>query len=133
MGPVVVDASVILGVLDPADTHHAESVRSMRLARSRGGRLVLPASAFAEVLVGSSRLGREAIRQTEAFVDTIVDLVYPIDRDVARVAAALRARHRTLRLPDAMVLAVGRVTDSSAILTADSGWAGVDRRVKVVR
>jgi len=63
----------------------------------------------------------------------VVDTVHPIDRDVAKIAAALRARHKSLRLPDALVLAVGRVTDASAILTADSRWRGVDRRVQVVR
>jgi predicted nucleic acid-binding protein len=85
------------------------------------------------VLVGASRLGSEAIRRTEEFVDSVVDVVHPIDRDVAKVAAAMRARHKALRLPDALVLAVGRVADASAILTADSRWRGVDRRVEVVR
>jgi PIN domain nuclease of toxin-antitoxin system len=84
-------------------------------------------------LVGASRLGAEAIRTTEAFVDSVVDVVYPIDRDVARVAAALRARHRSLRLPDALVLAVGRVSRASSILTADARWNRIDKRVEVVR
>lgn len=133
MGPVVVDASVLLGFLDPQDAHHASSVRSLRSARSGGRQIVLPASALAEVLVGASRLGSEAVRRTEAFVDSVVDRVQPIDRDVARVAAALRAGHRSLRLPDAMVLAVGRVVEASAIVTADARWRRVDRRVQVVR
>ena len=133
MGPVVVDASVLLGVLDPGDAHHAASVQSLRSARSGGRQIQLPASAFAEVLVGASRLGADAIKRTEAFVDSVVDLVYPIDRDVAKNAAALRAGHKSLRLPDALVLAVGRVTAASAILTADARWRSVDRRVQVVR
>ena len=132
MGPVVVDASVILGVLDPRDAHHSASVRSLRSARSRGRQILLPASAFAEVLVGASRLGTEAIRKTEAFVDSVVDLVQPIDREVAKAAAALRARHMSLRLPDAMVIAAGRVKGASAILTADARWRGVDRHIQVV-
>lgn len=133
MGPVVADASVILGVLDPQDAHHSASIQALRLTRSRGRQILLPASAFAEVLVGASRLGSEAIRTTEAFVDSLVDIVHPIDRDVAKVAASLRASHRSLRLPDALVLAVGRVTDASAILTADARWRGVEKRVQVVR
>jgi PIN domain nuclease of toxin-antitoxin system len=84
-------------------------------------------------LVGASRLGAEAIRTTEKFVDSVVDVVYPIDRDVARVAAALRASHRSLRLPDALVVAVGRVTGASSILTADARWNRIDKRVHVVR
>ncbi len=133
MGPVVVDASVLLGILDPQDAHHSASVQSFRSARSRGHPIILPASAFAEVLVGASRLGSEAVRRTEAFVGSVVDVVQPIDRDVAKVAAALRAGHKSLRLPDAMVLAVGRVTAAPAILTADSRWSGVDKRVRIVR
>lgn len=133
MGSVVVDASVLLGVLDPRDAHHVASVRSLRSARSRGQEIHLPASAFAEVLVGASRLGAEAIKRTEAFVDSVVDVVYPIDRDVAKDAATLRASHQSLRLPDALVIAAGRVTDASAILTADARWRRVDRRVRVVR
>jgi PIN domain nuclease of toxin-antitoxin system len=62
----------------------------------------------------------------------VVDLVYPIDRDVAKIAAALRATHKSLRLPDALVLAVGRVARASAVLTADASWRSVDRRVQVV-
>ncbi|MGH7761471.1 MAG: type II toxin-antitoxin system VapC family toxin [Candidatus Dormibacteraceae bacterium] len=133
MGPVVVDASVLVGVLDPQDGHHDAAVQSLRSARSRGRQIQLPASAFAEVLVGASRLGADAIRRTEAFVDSVVDIVYPIDSDVAKNAAALRASHKSLRLPDALVLAVGRVTGASAILTADARWRSVDRRVQVVR
>lgn len=133
MGPVVVDASVLLGVLDPQDAHHAASVRSLRLARSRGRQVLLPASAFAEVLVGAARLGAEAVKRTEAFVDSVVDVVQPIDRDVARIAAGLRADHKSVRLPDALVLAVGRITNASAILTADARWRPIDRRVQIVR
>lgn len=133
MGTVVVDASIILGVLDPQDSHHSGSIQALRSARSRGHQVLLPASAFAEVLVGATRLGAEAIRTTEAFVDSLVDVVYPIDRDVARVAAALRATHKSLRLPDALALAVGRVTEASSILTADVRWRRVGKRVQVIR
>ena len=133
MGPVVVDASVLLGVLDPEDAHHSASVQSLRAARSRGRQIHLPASAFAEVLVGAGRMGTETVNQTEAFVDSVVDVVYPVDRDVAKNAAALRAGHQSMRLPDALVIAVGRVTDASAVLTADARWRRVDRRVEVVR
>src|SRR5712692_4410224 len=126
MGSVVVDASVILGVLDPGDSHHASATRALKKARATGDDIILPASALAEVLVGASRLGASAVRTTEAFVDTIVDEVHPIDRSVARSAAAYRSSHRSLRLPDAFVLAVGATTNADTVLTADSGWAKVD-------
>jgi predicted nucleic acid-binding protein len=132
VGAVVVDASVVLGFLDPQDAHHSASILALRSGRSGGSDILLPASAFAEVLVGASRLGAEAVKRTEAFVDSVVDVVHPIDREVAKVAAALRARHSSLRLPDALVLAVGRVAGASAVLTADSRWRSVDKRVQIV-
>ena len=93
---------------------------------------MLPASAFAEVLVGASRLGPKATARTEAFVDSIVDLVPPIDRNVAK-NAALWAAHKSIRLPDALVIAVGRTVGASTILTADARWRAADRRVQILR
>ncbi len=132
MDPVVLDASVVLGLLDPADGHHAAALASVRRSRSAGHPLVLPASAFAEVLVGASRVGREAVNQTEAFVDAVIDLVHPIDPPVAKEAALIRSGTKALRLPDALVIAVGRVLGASSILTADAGWRTVDQRVQVI-
>src|SRR2546425_11355404 len=132
MGSVVVDASVILGVLDPEDSHHASATRALKRARANGDDIILPASALAEVLVGASRLGAGAVRTTEAFVDTIVDQVHSIDRSVARSAAAYRSAHKSIRLPDAFVLAVGATLNADTVLTADTRWAKVDRRVHVI-
>ncbi len=132
MGSVVVDASVVLGVLDPRDAHHASATRALKRARADGDDIILPASALAEVLVGASRLGAGAVRTTEDFVDTIVDQVHSIDRFVARSAAAYRSGHRSLRLPDAFVLAVGATLNADSVLTADARWAKVDRRVRVI-
>lgn len=132
MGTVVLDTSVILGLRDPEDAHHAAAVAAIRSCRDAGDRLVLPASALAEVLVGASRLGSSAVQRTEAFVDAVIDVVHPIDRDGARTAAAYRARHGALRLPDALVLAVGERLGADAVLTADRRWKEVDQRVRVI-
>ncbi|HEV2953038.1 MAG TPA: PIN domain-containing protein, partial [Candidatus Dormibacteraeota bacterium] len=80
----------------------------------------------------ASRLGPGAVGQTEAFVDAIVDQVHNIDRDAAKAAAKIRAEHRSIRLPDALVLAVGKVTNATAVVTADEKWARVDPRVQVI-
>lgn len=129
MGAVVVDASVLIGWLDPDDALHAAS----RLALAGApGPLVLPASTFAEVLVGATRLGSAAVTATEAAVDDAVDQVRPLCRDVARVAAALRADRCALRLPDAFVIATGEVVEADAVLTGDRRWAGSSSRVRVV-
>jgi predicted nucleic acid-binding protein len=132
VGTVVLDASVVLGLRDPGDVHHAAATSAVRISRAAGDRLVLPASALAEVLVGSSRLGAGAVRRMEKFVDAVIDDVHPIDRDAAKVAAAYRAEHRTLRLPDAFVLAVGKVLNAGTVLTADQAWQRIDKRVRII-
>ncbi|HLQ61238.1 MAG TPA: PIN domain-containing protein [Candidatus Acidoferrales bacterium] len=123
---------MLLGVLDPEDSHHSAATHALRQARDAGHEVILPASALAEVLVGASRLGARAVRKTEAFVDAVVDRVEAIDRAAARTAAGYRARQSSLRLPDAFVLAVGSILKADAVLTADSRWAKVDRRVDVI-
>jgi predicted nucleic acid-binding protein len=50
-----------------------------------------------------------------------------VDRLVAVEAARLRARHPSLRVPDAVVVATG-VVDDAVILTFDRRLAGVDPR-----
>jgi predicted nucleic acid-binding protein len=132
VGAVVLDSSIVLGLLDPDDAHHQSATAAVRAARSAGHALVLPASAFAEVLVGASRVGPAAVEKTEAFVDSLIDQLYPIDRAVAKDAARLRSQSKAVRLPDALVVAVGRVINATAIVTADARWEGLDRRVKVV-
>ncbi len=83
----------------------------------------------------SERVGvsAAAVRTTEAFVDSVVDAIHDIDRRGARAAATYRARYATLRLPDALIIAVGSVVDADAVLTADRRWTKADRRVLVIR
>jgi predicted nucleic acid-binding protein len=132
MGTVVLDTSVVLGLLDPEDPDHRAAVRALRSHRAAGQQLVLPACVLAEVMVAAGRLGEQAAQTAEAFVDAIVDAVHGIDRRVAEEAAACRARHPELPMRDALVIAVGRVRGADAILTADPQWRLVDRRVKLL-
>jgi predicted nucleic acid-binding protein len=53
--------------------------------------------------------------------------------DIAETAAELRAHHRALRLPDAVVIATGDVLGADAVLTGDARWRRVSRRVRVIR
>jgi len=45
----------------------------------------------------------------------------------------VRAAHKSIRLPDALVIAVGRTVGASTILTADARWRAADRRVQILR
>jgi predicted nucleic acid-binding protein len=132
MGTVVIDTSVLVGLLDPDDAGHGRATQALHDARRERHQLLLPASALAEVLAGAGRLGPAAVRAIDAFVEAIVDRVCEIDEEVARSAARYAARHRFLRLPDAMVLAVGQVLRADTVLTADERWTRADRRVRVL-
>jgi len=123
VGLTVLDAGVVIAALDADDAHHAAAVNALREARTQGDRLVVPASAYAEALVGPSRRGADAVATLDAFLDALPASVEPASREVARGAASLRAVHgRGLRLPDALVLATATVLGADLVLTTDTGW-----------
>lgn len=133
MALTILDAGVIIGVLDASDTHHEAARRAMREALDRGDRLAVPASAYAECLVSPARQGREAIRKVGAYLVDLAADVEPITRQVAVRAASLRARHGSrLRLPDALVLATALHLGAERVLTTDRGWPHVGVSVEVL-
>ena len=129
MGGVVLDSSVLLGLADPRDALHHRAVEALR---DRHGRdLIVPASVFAEIMVGAIRFGEHAAKRVEAMVDDLATEVYPINREVARAAATIRARRNSIRFPDALVLATGAVLDAE-VLTGDKRWRDEPGRVTVI-
>ena len=50
--------------------------------------------------------------------------VVPLDVEIASAAARLRARHRSLRLPDALVIASASVAGADRLVTTDRRWPG---------
>jgi len=103
---LILDASVLIGLLDTADSHHDRAIDDVEAGDREGRRLLLPASAYSETLVAFARAGRleEARRAITAMGVTVVSLTDTI----AERAAELRARHGRLRLPDAIVLATAQ-------------------------
>lgn len=131
MGAVVLDSSVLLGLLNPKDSLHAAATATVRDVKNRGQRVLVPATVVAEVLVSAARLGPGAMATAEAFLDTVADQVAVVDRAVARAAAVLRANHPGIRLPDALVLATGQVHVVDEIHTGDRRWRSVDPRIRL--
>lgn len=122
MGLTVFDAGVIIGFLDANDGHHTGARAALSDARTRNDRLVVPASALAEILVGPSRKGATAVAAIRDLVDRVPIDVEPLDAEIAIAAAAIRARHRALKLPDALVIATAGCLDADHLITRDRGW-----------
>jgi predicted nucleic acid-binding protein len=100
---LILDASVLIGLLDTADAHHARAVDDTEAADRTGRPLLAPASAYSEALVAFARAGRLGdARQALAAMGITVA---PLTATMAEQAAELRVRHPRLRLPDAIVLA----------------------------
>lgn len=134
MALTVLDAGVVIGVLDAGDVHHAAARRALSSALDRGDVLALPASAYAEALVAPARQGRGPMASVDAFLADLPADVEPITRQVARRAAQLRATHgRRLRLPDALVLATALHLGADHVLTTDARWPDAGVSVEVIR
>lgn len=133
MALTVLDAGVVIALLDGQDTHHAAAEDAVREAYAAGDDLVLPASAYAESLVAPLRRGAAAAAVVDELLDALPARVEPITRATARAAAALRARHgRILRLPDALVVATAMDLRADRLLTTDARWPALDVRVDVI-
>jgi predicted nucleic acid-binding protein len=128
VGAVVLDSGVVIGLLDARD---APPRRCRRGLRERADEiLVLPVSAYAEVLAGSARIG-----QLEAARDRVRALGLRVDALESRsteAAAVLRGRFASLRLPDALVLGHAEAIGADLVLTTDRRWRRVAAKVAVV-
>jgi predicted nucleic acid-binding protein len=105
VGALALDASVAIGLLDIADVHH-ERARAA-LSENRTASLSMAASAYSEALVRPLASGNE--EAVENFVEILRVEIVPADREIGRRAAELRARRRSLGLPDALVLATAQM------------------------
>jgi toxin FitB len=125
---IVLDASVVIAHLTSGDVLHRSA--TAYLDEHAGDDLRLPASAYAEVLVGPARAAQIGpVRESLAEIGVVVETLTP---EIAERAAAVRSEHRRMRLPDALVLATGAVRDADEIVTAERRWHRFDR-VHVLR
>jgi predicted nucleic acid-binding protein len=134
VGLTVLDAGVVIGVLDRGDPHHDACRRALSAAIERNDAVLVPASAYAECLVAPTRRGPEAVAAVDAFLADLSAEVEPITRQVAARAAGLRATHGSrLRLPDALVVASAIHADADRLLTTDRGWPALEVPIEVAR
>lgn len=131
MALVVLDSSVVIAFLDTDDALHEAAVRA--LTDHQHDDLVMPASVYAEILVGPHRRGAKEVAEVEAFLADLGVRIELITAAIARAAARLRSGSRSLRLPDALVIATADEIAAEKVLTGDESWAGISRRVTLVR
>ena|SRR5437867_1720668 len=122
MGLTVLDAGVVIAGLDADDAHYTAAADALSAARDRGDSFVLPASAYAEILVRPASRGARTVARVDAALDAMAITIADTDREIARRAAILRARHSSLRLPDALVIATAVELEADHLLTTDRRW-----------
>jgi predicted nucleic acid-binding protein len=122
MGLTHVDAGVIIAFLDRDDIHHDAARAALSRALDDAERLAIAASALAECLVGPARRSTKAVELARTIMDRLPVSVVHLDAEIATRAASLRARHRSLKLPDALVLATAVHSDADHLITTDRRW-----------
>ena len=122
MGLIHIDAGVIIGFLDTDDAHHASARRQLAEAAEGNQQLAIAASAIAECLVAPARRGEAEIQIALELMNRLPISVIHLDAATATQAARLRARHRSLRLPDALVIATAASAGADQLVTTDHRW-----------
>jgi predicted nucleic acid-binding protein len=115
---VVLDSDAVVGFLDRNDALHGAADTEIRdLVRRQ--RLLVSVVTFAEVLTGA-RLGHHDEDQVRGFFSQLISEIVPVDTEIADKAAEFRAHFKSLRMPDALILATAETeTDVDLILTGD--------------
>ena len=121
---VVLDSDAVVGFLDRNDAlHDAAAAEISDLVRTQ--RLLVSVVTYAEVLTGA-RLGHHDEDQVRGFFAQLVSAVLPVDMTIADTAAELRSSLRSLRMPDALVLATAETeSDVDLFLTGDRHLARI--------
>ena len=122
MALIHLDAGVLIGFLDAEDVHHRAARSAIADAIDRADRLEMAASALAECLVGPARRGDDAVDLVHDLRQRLPIAIVPLDVDIATAAARVGARHRSLRLPDALVIATAEVGGADHLVTTDRRW-----------
>jgi hypothetical protein len=132
---VVLDSDAVVAFLDRTDGLHDAADEAIRDLLGKD-RLLASAVTYAEVLTGA-RLGRHDEKQVRGFFADLISSILPVDAEVADQAANLRARRKSLRMPDALILATAEVQpEVDLVLTGDreaSRVRGLTCKVRLLR
>lgn len=119
MGVALLDSNTVIGFLDADDLLHQASDAEVRAAASEH-LFAVSVVTVAELLTGA-KLGHHDERTVRRFFAQTVSKRIPLDERAAERAAELRAAHKALKMPDALILATGDL-NADVVLTGDQHW-----------
>jgi predicted nucleic acid-binding protein len=123
VGLILLDSTVIASFLDADDALHQVTVARLKEILS-SHQLVASVLSYGEVMAGVYQ-GHHPPEQVKDFFDTFVNLL-SIDNDVATSAARLARKHRSLSMPDALVLGTADVEpEIETILATNPTWSKI--------
>ena len=121
---VVLDSDAVIGFLDRDDALHDAADAAVRDVMDEH-RILVSAVTYAEVMTGAG-LGHHDEAAVGGFFAELISAILPVDVPVADRAAEFRARFRSLRMPDALILASADTEASvDLIITGDRQIAEV--------
>ncbi len=100
---VVLDSDALVGFLDRSDALHEAADAAVRELAAKQPILVSVIT-YAEVTTGA-KLGHHDERRVSGFFAEVVSGVIPVSVEIADRAAELRSRAKSLKLPDALIVA----------------------------
>lgn len=131
---VVLDSDAVVGFLDRSDALHDVADKAIR-ALAGDQQLLVSTVTYAEVLTGA-RLGRHDLDQVRGFFFELTSGILSVDVEIAEKAAELRARSKSLRMPDALILATADIApEVELVLTGDKQLervSGLSCRVRIL-
>ena len=115
---VVLDSDAVVGFLDRDDALHEAADAAIRdLVHEQ--RILVSVITYAEVLTGA-KLGHHGEDHVRGFFSQLISGVLSVDTTVADAAAGLRSRSKSLRMPDALIVATAETNpDTDLIVTGD--------------
>jgi predicted nucleic acid-binding protein len=116
---VLLDSVAVVAYLDATNVFHAAADEAVTTAAGQD-RLIASAINYAELLTGA-KLGHHDEQVVRGFFSELVSEVVPVGREVAERAAELRGAMKSLRLPDALVIATADL-HADVLIGAEDQW-----------
>jgi predicted nucleic acid-binding protein len=119
MGVALLDSNTVIGFLDADDLMHQAADAAVRAAAAEHV-FAVSVVTVAELLTGA-KLGHHDERTVRRFFAQMISRRIPLGEPAAERAAELRAAHRALKMPDALILATADL-NADVVLTGDDRW-----------